>query len=279
MASAAATATLQQSIRRGDLEEDDGGDLDSHLPPRVVIGPDENGVRKVIEHRFDNEGNKVKVMPIISPVRKLTRVPHSRSAIERRSWPKSGDAVKEDAGSRLIAAPTEGSNAEEPLAGSIKGEAVLMACRTCYKKGDHWTSKCPYRALQAKSFVGKPPTANGPSAPGGAVKRAYPPPVIKKAADRIGDDVKRIMYDDRTVCVTNLSEDTSGPGLIKLFGLFGYVTRVYIPVDEKTASGRGVGFVKFAQRRQAEAAIRRLSGGYTYDNCKLQVGWAAQRVN
>ena len=45
----------------GELEEDDGGDLDFLLPPHVVVGPDENGLKKVIEYRFDDDGNKVKV--------------------------------------------------------------------------------------------------------------------------------------------------------------------------------------------------------------------------
>ena len=45
----------------GELEEDDGGDLDFVLPPRVAIGADENGLKKVIEYHFDDDGNKVKV--------------------------------------------------------------------------------------------------------------------------------------------------------------------------------------------------------------------------
>ncbi|MFS8009144.1 putative transcription factor interactor and regulator CCHC(Zn) family [Helianthus anomalus] len=28
-----------------------------------------------------------------------------------------------------------------------KGGVVLMVCRTCGKKGDHWPSKCPYKDL------------------------------------------------------------------------------------------------------------------------------------
>jgi translation initiation factor 3 subunit G len=50
-------AAAQQKIRRGELEEDDGGDLDFLLPPLVVIGPVASGVKKVIEYRFDDDGN------------------------------------------------------------------------------------------------------------------------------------------------------------------------------------------------------------------------------
>jgi hypothetical protein len=43
-------------MRRGKLEDDED-DLAYLLPPPVAVGP---GVKKVIEYRFDDEGNKVK---------------------------------------------------------------------------------------------------------------------------------------------------------------------------------------------------------------------------
>jgi len=47
------------------------------------------------------------------------------------------------------------------------------------------------------------PIADGPSPPSEAVKRTY----HVRSADRIRDDVKRIMNDDRCVRVTNLSKE------------------------------------------------------------------------
>jgi translation initiation factor 3 subunit G len=108
-------AAAQQKIRWGELEEDDGGDLDFLLPPRVVIGPDASGVKKVIEYRFDDDGNKVKVTTT-TRVRKLAKTNLSKSAIERRSWPKFGDALKEDAASRLTMVSTEEILLERPRA-------------------------------------------------------------------------------------------------------------------------------------------------------------------
>ncbi|GJN33643.1 hypothetical protein PR202_gb22264 [Eleusine coracana subsp. coracana] len=142
----------------------------------------------------------------------------------------------------------------------------MVACKICSTTGDHWTSECPILALQFKA-----------SARGRGIKGLYPPPVIREATNKNEDDVKRIMYDDRTVRVTNLPENTTEDGLTKLFAEFGYVTNVYIPVDGKT-SGRGVGFVKFAHRREGEAAIMILNEGHTSENRKIQVGWAAPRV-
>jgi len=52
---------VEEDYPVGELEEDDGGDLDFVLPPRVAIGADENGLKKVIEYRFDDDDNKVKV--------------------------------------------------------------------------------------------------------------------------------------------------------------------------------------------------------------------------
>jgi translation initiation factor 3 subunit G len=119
-----AAAAAQQKIRWGELEEDDGGDLDFLLPPRVVVGPDENGLKKVIEYRFDDDGNKVRVTTT-TRVRKLARARLSRSAIERRQWPKFGDALKEDAGSRLTMVSTEEILLERPRA---PGLDLLATC-------------------------------------------------------------------------------------------------------------------------------------------------------
>lgn len=105
----------QTKLRWGELEEDDGEDLDFLLPPRQVIGPDENGVKKVIEYRFKDDGNKVKITTT-SRTRKLANARLSKRAIKRRSWPKFGDAVHEDIGSRLTMVSTEEILIERPRA-------------------------------------------------------------------------------------------------------------------------------------------------------------------
>jgi translation initiation factor 3 subunit G len=105
----------QPKLRWGELEEDDGEDLDFLLPPRQVIGPDENGIKKVVEYRFNDEGNKVKITTT-TRTRKLANARLSKRAIERRSWPKFGDAVHEDVGSRLTMVSTEEILLERPRA-------------------------------------------------------------------------------------------------------------------------------------------------------------------
>ncbi|XP_051222983.1 eukaryotic translation initiation factor 3 subunit G [Lolium perenne] len=282
-------------IRWGELDEDDGADLDFLLPPRVVIGPDEHGFKKTIEYRFDDDGNKVKVTTT-TRVRKLARARLSKAAVERRGWAKFGDAASgDDASARLTVVSTEeillerprapGSKADEPsasgdpLAVASKGGAVLMVCRTCGKKGDHWTSKCPYKDLApAPDSLDRPPTSDGPPTlgGGGASKGSYVAPRLRVGAVQdAGHDMKR-RNDENSVRVTNLSEDTREPDVLELFRTFGPVSRVYVAVDQRTGSSRGFGFVNFVHREDAEKAISKLNG-YGYDNLILHVEWATPR--
>lgn len=286
-------------LRWGELDEDDGEDLAYLLPPPIVEGPDQNGIKRLIEYKFDEHDRKVKVTTTIR-VRKIARAHLSKRALERRSWAKFGDAVNDEPGSRLTMVSTEeiflerprapGSKQEEPLAAgdplaSLGGKAgaVLMVCRTCGKKGDHWTSKCPYRdlATQNEGFMDKPPTtetaAGGASATGS--KGAYVPPSMRAGADTRGSDPNsRRRNDENSVRVTNLSEDTREADLHELFRTFGPVTRVYVAVDQKTGMSRGFGFVNFVSREDAERAINKLNG-YGYDNLILRVEWATPRPN
>lgn len=95
----------------GELEEDDTEDLDFLLPPKQVIGPDANGIKKVIEY---DDGYKVKITTT-TRVRKLN-VPVSKRVLERGAWPKFGDAVREDVGSQLTMVSTEEILLERPRA-------------------------------------------------------------------------------------------------------------------------------------------------------------------
>ena len=119
---------MQQTnkLRWGELDEDEGEDLDFLLPPKQVIGPDDNGVKKVIEYKFNDDGNKVKITTT-TRVRKLAKAQLSKKAIERRSWPKFGDAVHEDVGARLTMVSTEEIALERPKApGSLSISISLL---------------------------------------------------------------------------------------------------------------------------------------------------------
>ena len=157
-----------------------------------------------------------------------------------------------------------------------------MVCRTCGKKGDHWTSKCPYKDLapqQGESSADRPPSSDGSASQGGAGRAgAYVPVFRRSGADKSGADVMRRRNDENSIRVTNLSEDARDPDLAELFGQFGPLNRVYVALDRATGASRGFGFVNFVHREDGERAIKSLNG-YGYDNLILCVDWAAPRSN
>ncbi|KAL9661403.1 hypothetical protein QQ045_026227 [Rhodiola kirilowii] len=279
-------------VRWSELEEDDGDDLDFLIPPCQVIGLDENGIKKMIEYKLDDEGNKVKITTT-TRVRKLANARLSKRAVERRLWDKFGDAVQEDVGARLTMVSTEDIMLERPsapgtkadenwgsgdsLAQLRKGGAFLMVCRTCGKKGDHWTSRCQYNDLAApdQTFVDKPTEPEAITAAGS--RGSYVPPSMRAGAERPGVEMHR-RNDENSVRVTNLSEDAREPDLLELFRPFGAVSRVYVAMDQKTSVSRGFGFVNFVNKEDGERAINKLNG-YGYDNLILQVEWATPRTN
>ncbi|GAU50280.1 hypothetical protein TSUD_349300 [Trifolium subterraneum] len=273
----------QTKVMWGELEEDDGENLDFLLPPIHVIGPDENGIKKVIEHKFDDDGNQVKITTT-TRTRKIANARVSKRAVERRSLPKFGDAVHEDVGSRLTMVSTEeivlerpkpiGSQKEVATADPLATTgAVLMQCRNCGKKGDHWTARCPNPksdlSQPSEVFVDndKPATSN---------TGRYVPPCMQPGAGKTGvSDRKR--NDENSVRVTNLSEDTTEPDLHELFRPFGSISRVYVANDKITGMSRGFGFVNFVSREDAQRAINKLNG-YGYDSLILKVEWATPRT-
>ncbi|KAL2557504.1 eukaryotic translation initiation factor 3G1 [Forsythia ovata] len=230
-------AAPPSKLRWGELEEDDAEDLDFLLPPKQVFGPDENGIKRVVEYKFNDEGNKVKITTT-TRIRKLASARLSKRAVERRSWSKFGDAVNEDVGSRLTMVSTEeiilerprapGTKQEEvkvagdPLASMGKAGAAIMVCRKCFKKGEHWTAMCPYKDLAAptETSIDKPPSSENTATSAGATKGSYIPPSMRAGAERTGTDMRR-RHEENSVRVTNLSEDTREPDLHDLFRPFG----------------------------------------------------------
>ena len=129
-----------------------------------------------------------------------------------------------------------------------------MVCRTCGKKGDHWTSRCPYKDLAPSpdSLMDKPPGSDQ-VVQSGLAKGAYVPPSMRAGAERpAGSDMRR------------RNEENS--------------SRVYVAIDQKTGVSRGFGFVNFVNKEDAERAIIKLNG-YGYDNLILRVEWATPRAN
>ncbi|KAM5583512.1 eukaryotic translation initiation factor 3 subunit G [Rosa sericea] len=274
--------TRPAKARWGELDEDDGDDLDFLLlPPKEVIGPNENGVKKVIEYKFNEEGKKVKITTTVR-TRKVAKARLSKQAVERRSWAKFGEAVNENVGESRTLVSTEEIQLERPKApGSSKAakpeplapknNATYIKCRYC--KGEHWTSSCPHKDLFQDTEVSEVPVSDNQTPE--ASKTTYVPPGLRARADKTEVRPRR---DENSVRVTNLSEDTREPDLRELFLPFGEVSRVYVALDKETQVSRGFGFVNFLRREDAQKAINKLNG-YGYDNLILSVEWAAPRPN
>lgn len=191
------------------------------------------------------------------------------SAIRRRSLKKFGDALGQNASDNLTAVSTEeiflertrlAGAKQEPEKGAdlaSLGNASLIVCRTCGKKGDHWTSKCPFKELAAtRGFaVGgeKPPTDDDMGGPGGAGggaggKGSYVPPSMRGGAKTNEGESMRRGRDDNSIRVTNLSEDTREQDLQELFRPFGAISRIYVAFDRETGLSRGFAFINFVNR-------------------------------
>ncbi|XP_057471462.1 uncharacterized protein LOC130760243 [Actinidia eriantha] len=177
-----------------------------------------------------------------------------------------------------------GGNAEEAqssadktsMAQVVKG-TVLMVCRTCVKKGDHWTANCPYKDLGPQLEVvlmNRPPSADATANSSSCV----PPGRRGGGAERSDGLEMRRWNDDYTIRIGNPSEDTLDFDLVELCHPFGHVLRAHVPKDFKTCLSRGYGFVNFVYWEDAERAINKLDG-YDYENLILRVEMARQKSN
>ncbi|TKY49618.1 Eukaryotic translation initiation factor 3 subunit G-2 [Spatholobus suberectus] len=71
-----------------------------------VIGSNKNSIKKVIEYKFDEDNNKVKITTIAC-TRKLANARLSKRTVERSSWTKFGNTVHEDVSNHLTMVSTE----------------------------------------------------------------------------------------------------------------------------------------------------------------------------
>jgi len=281
------------------MEEDDGEALP--LPQETIDG----NLKKIIEHKVDEDGKKVKVTRVFKI--ETRRVP--KSIAKRKQWKKFGDATSDNQHGPDPATTFMGeevfltftTNKEElnsqddgdPLK-KIQGSSIVK-CRYC--KGDHWTTKCPYRdslgplkdledkekgkdadavaaaelAVAAAGTTGKggvkyiPPSLRG--GPGGSEPRRGETMSNRRNADEAA-----------TLRVTNLSEEASEADLQDLFKPFGHLSRVFLAKDKISNQSKGFAFVSYVKREDAARAIKSLQG-FGYDHLILNVEWAKPSTN
>eukprot|EP00246_Nothoceros_aenigmaticus_P016934 TRINITY_DN7953_c0_g1_i1.p1 TRINITY_DN7953_c0_g1~~TRINITY_DN7953_c0_g1_i1.p1 ORF type:complete len:288 (+),score=65.96 TRINITY_DN7953_c0_g1_i1:160-1023(+) len=280
----------RKDFKWGDAADEDDG-IDGVLPPIQVMGPDEKGIKIIVEWRKNDDGMRVKVTKTVRVKKQVKKL--NPAVMRRRQLKKFGDAVGQNASDNLTVVSTEeiflertrpvGSTKQEEKGSELAtlGNASLIVCRTCGKKGDHWTSKCPFKEFVANRTLqmgDKPPGEDdipGLSAPAGGGKGSYVPPSMRAGTKNEGESMRR-GRDDNSIRVTNLSEDTREQDLQELFRPFGAISRIYVAFDRDTGLSRGFAFINFVNRDDAIRAINKLDG-YGYDNLILRVEWATPR--
>ena len=205
----------------------------------------------------------------------------SKAVLERRQWRKFGGSEKlkpgeSDQGVTAVSveeiflervrvqSKSEVEKLTDPLAAMAASNASLLVCRICGKKGDHWTSKCPYKDLAASKglTVGEKLDESGGGGSGDVRKGGYVPPSMRsgaKGGESMGDSMRK-PRDENSIRVTNLSEDTREQDLQELFRPFGAVTRIYVAFNRETGESRGFAFINFVNRDDAQRAINKLDG-------------------
>ena len=292
MAIAEPQTTSKKEVDEISLADSDDMGVDDDaafaLPPTKIEIDPSTGIKTVTEYRVKEDGSKVRSIKRVK-VHKVSKTV-TKEMLERKNWARFGDAARYKTGDESMTAvsleeiflerarlqpKSELEKANDPLKAMASSQTSLLVCRICGKKGDHWTTKCPYKDLAAMGD--KPPGSDGPGgdkAGGGA--GGYVPPSRRAGASAGEGDSMNRRREENSVRVSNLSEDTREQDLQELFRPFGPVTRIYVAFNRETGESRGFAFVNFVNRDDGQRAIDRLDG-FGYDNLILRVEWSAPR--
>lgn len=269
-------------------------ELDEQVPYSTT---DENGVQTFVEFRTEN-GKRIKSVRKIKKVLVTEHV--NKTVAARKKWAKFGlekgskpgpDTRTTTVGEQVFLQPTPKLQSEPEVSETDKMKQALAAskgiqCRRC--KGDHFTSKCPYK----DTLPMDQPTTSASAAPGAGISSAasgavdsppstpapakYVPPGMRGKAAGMPSDGSRFPEkrdDSNTLRVTNLSEDVRESDVQDLFRGFGSLARVFVARDRETNMCKGYAFVSFHMKEDAARALQKLNG-FGYDNLILRVEWA-----
>ncbi|KAK3829242.1 MAG: eukaryotic translation initiation factor 3 subunit G-domain-containing protein [Benniella sp.] len=254
---------------------------------------DANGITTHIEYRVNDDGRKVKITRRTQ--KKLIHDLVNKDVAARKKWPKFGkekgnspgpDPATTNVGDniRLKLSSTghvvqEQEDKHETMKQQLQNKKIL--CRIC--KGDHFTSKCPYKdslGVEDAAAVSSPVPISEPVPEEQLSTGKYVAPHMRPSASRGGDrgggdrDMIRERREDQpTLRVTNLSEDATDADIMDLFDRFGHVSRVFLARDRETGICKGFAFVSFTSREDAQRALEMIDGR-GYDNLILRVEWA-----
>lgn len=281
---------------------DDVEEADALPPTTRTTGPD--GIETIVEWKLNEEGKKVKVTRRIKRTKQQHTV--SQPVAERKAWPKFGAEKGQPTGPNT-ATTTVGENMQFKIAvgkaaeenkEESEGDKVIKAkkivCRLC--KGDHFTSKCPYKETlegigmpggETDDFGAGPTPAEQAAASSSApsTNGKYVPPSMRGAGAQASSDSRYPgaggnRDDLPTLRVTNVSDDVEEEDLRLLFDKAiqgrGRIMRVYVGKDRETGQKKGYAFVTCDSKDTAERAMQMLNGK-GYANLILSVQFSQPR--
>ncbi|CEG69608.1 Putative Eukaryotic translation initiation factor 3 subunit G [Rhizopus microsporus] len=272
---------------------DEYEDDEESFQPQIYT--DDDGNKVIIEYRDNEDGKKVKVTRKIRS--KLVTEHVNKAVAQRKKWTKFGEEEGRKPGPDLSTTTigeniplklksTVGKNveavAEEEAKSKIQAQAKTknIACRIC--KGEHFTSKCPYKdTMQPLDEIASTIEAVKLDTTVDAIRSEasspapskYTPPHLRNKGPTTGETMREKRDDSATLRVTNLSEDVTDSDIYDLFNRFGNIARVYLARDRETNLCKGFAFVSFGNREDAERAQQAING-YGYDNLILRVEFA-----
>ncbi|KAJ3277043.1 translation initiation factor eIF3 subunit g [Terramyces sp. JEL0728] len=241
---------------------------------------DDNGVKTVTEIKTNENGEKVKV----------TKKIQLKTQVTQKKWKKFGackgfqpgpDSESTTIGERvMLKLALNSKDLDEPEEDQAKKSSsnTKIVCRIC--KGDHWTTKCPFKDTYqplneiASKADTKESNFNLTVAKGG---NKYVPP--SKRGGAAGDKpAGRERDDTNAIRISNLSEETTDGDVRELLRNCGPTQRVFVAKDHATGLCKGYAFITFYNQEGAEHAIKTLNG-HGFDNLILKVDWAQRDRN
>lgn len=273
-----------------------GDDDDEVLPPRTESQPDANGIRTIVEWKFNADGKKVKVTKKVKQVVRVTK--ENKRIQERKEWIKFGLAENGKDDSNVTYTSNEDIYLEDPNADQVQPgqkkeeenvfsgvkNSSIVVCRHCGMVGDHWTLKCPYKDTPSEQLKdGKCiPVDGGKSGEktsglaalaDGKSSGKYVPPNMRGKSSESSSSSSQDDRDNATLRVTNISTDADQDDLKELFSQCGAVSRVFLAKDRETMKSRGFAFISYYNRKDAERAMEELQG-YGFHYLILKIEWA-----
>lgn len=241
-------------------------------PPTEKV---EGDLKIVTEHKFNDEGKKVKITKTYQIVRNEV----TKGVLKRRQWRPFGKDQSEDEKReatnmdeeifmQFINQKDTETVEDDPWAKALEANKSLFKCRACM--GNHATAQCPLGT--------KPEDLNDDMAGlslnsrlNPATDKYVPRPQLMEASGRPSNSMSmRAREDLNTIRVTNLPGEMQDGDIKDLFGKIGRISRIFLARDKYTGTSRGYAFVSFDKFEQAQMAVKAFNG-FGYANLILKV--------